>query len=221
MSNSQYGSDPPKVQLQEQLQACNEKISAGEPTAVTYFQRGTVYAGLSSLAEAVEDFTQAIALSPDYLEAFEARARLYELTNLQEQAIEDLNRVVEIDPLRHQAHLRLGDIHLQRQNYLASIAAYTRALLLDGSLWESYRSRALARTGAAEYSGAVEDYSRAIELASHRGELFAGRGNAHLANQDRAAAIEDFRTAILLYGQSGRPVVANEILNWIESPPID
>ncbi len=213
--------EPQQQQLQQQLQACTQQIDTGEPTAVTYLQRGMAYAGLEDLALALEDFTQAIALAPSCVEAFEQRSRLYELANCQEQAIDDLNRVVTLDSGRHQAHLRLGDIHLERQEYLAATAAYTRALLLDSSLWNSYRNRALARLGAEDFEGALQDFSRAIEQAPGRGLLLAGRGTVHLANQDRAAAVDDFRAAITILRRSGNAIAADEVLSWIEFPPID
>ena len=213
--------EPRQMPLQEQLQACNQQIEAGEPTAVTYIRRGLAYAGLGLLAEAMEDFTQAIALDPTCVEALEQRSRLHELANCQAQAIDDLNRVVELEPEQHQAHLRLGDIYLERQDYLASTAAYTRALLLDGSLWNSYRNRALARLGAGDLDGALQDFSRAIEMAPGQGSLLAGRGNVHLAKKDRAAAVEDFRAAMTLHRRAGNAVAAEELLSWIECPPMD
>jgi tetratricopeptide (TPR) repeat protein len=58
-------------QFENALADCNELVSGGPDKAVIYYQRGVARMGLKKYDEAIQDFTRAIRLEPDFKEAGE------------------------------------------------------------------------------------------------------------------------------------------------------
>ncbi|QHT71379.1 tetratricopeptide repeat protein [Rhodocytophaga rosea] len=58
-------------QFDNALADCNELVSSGPDKAVVYYQRGVARMGLKKYDEAIQDFTRAIRLEPDFKEAGE------------------------------------------------------------------------------------------------------------------------------------------------------
>ena len=84
--------------------------------ADTYYQRGLVHAKKGKLDKAIADYTEVIALKPDYAEAYYQRGFAYRIKEDYKQAIKDYTKAIEIDPhnadayySRSRAWLYLGE----------------------------------------------------------------------------------------------------------------
>ncbi len=83
----------------------------------------TIYRGRGQIAlegkseKAVREYRRVIEIDPDYSEAYERRAYIYEVTGHHKPAIEDFSHAVKLSP--DSAHLRLarGNLCLKTENY--------------------------------------------------------------------------------------------------------
>ena len=104
------------------------------------------YRGLSALDKgknqvgAIADFTKAIELSPDYAEAYAARAR---------------TKLLKFDKWKYDADGALAD--------------YTKAIELNPENWEYYGSRAYLKRLKGDVDGAIADFTKARELPRYGG----------------------------------------------------
>ena len=98
------------------------------------------------------------------------------------QAIEQYNRGVE----RH-----------NKNDLAGAIAAYTRALELDGKYADAYNNRGVAYMSQQNFTAAVADFTRSLEIAPSPA-AYNNRGNIYFAQQKREEAIADFTAGIKL-----------------------
>ena len=96
------------------------------------------------------------------------------------------------------ASLDEGERLFKKGDYPGAVAAFTRAIELDGASAQAFLRRAAVRTLQADPEGALADLDRAIALDPASAELFCSRGaiERKLGARDRAAA--DFDRALAL-----------------------
>ena len=101
----------------------------------------------------------------DAAELFSRRVALEEDPRNQMQAIAVYQKVLEIDPQHAAAHINLGTLHYNRQDYLSAEEHYRRALEIDAryALAHFDLGNVLDETG--RVSEAIQTYLTAIQLA--------------------------------------------------------
>ncbi|MFN3462779.1 MAG: tetratricopeptide repeat protein [Terricaulis sp.] len=82
-----------------------------------------------------------------------------------EQALQDFDAVLRIQPRHAEAQVNRGAALLQLRRYGPAIAAFTEALGLDvQEPYKAYFNRGVAREALGDYRGAYEDYNTALEI---------------------------------------------------------
>ena len=85
-----------------------------------------------------------------------------------------------------------------KNNYLAALEYYGKAIELDENYVDAYNSRAILLEEMKEYKKALEDYSRAIELDENYVYAYNNRGGAYKEQEEYEKAIQDYNRAIEL-----------------------
>ncbi len=65
-----------------------------------YYNRGVAYGDKGLYDQAIADYTQAIALKPDYAAAYDNRGWSYEKKGARDQAVADYRAALRLDPTR-------------------------------------------------------------------------------------------------------------------------
>jgi tetratricopeptide (TPR) repeat protein len=123
---------------------------------------------MERLVEAVDDYDKLLEQDEDSLTGLSGRGQVYAEMGEFEQALEDLNRAVEL--------CSQGG------------PPYLRALTLDG--------RALANAGLGRQEEADEDFEASIALCPDNAWVHYYRGLVHHQRGDAAAAADCFRRAL-------------------------
>jgi murein DD-endopeptidase MepM/ murein hydrolase activator NlpD len=189
------------VTLEDQIRACT-KVLAGTPSrlrlSVAYFNRGWAFNLSGRYERALQDFDKAIALEPDFEQAFRSKGDAYRRKGMIKQAIAEFDRAIRIKPDyatayadRALAHQALGSVEQALQDFDKTIA-----LLPD--VGQHYFARALVFERTGRFDAALADLDRAITLEPHVARYIAARGRvkARLGRNDLAAA--DFQSALKL-----------------------
>ncbi len=95
------------------------------PTAYAYYQRGRAYQSIGN-PQAIADFDQAIALSPDYAAAYRDRAHLQFRTYQNREALADANRALSLTT--HADQTSLQQLYVTRALTHFCLQAPTKAL---------------------------------------------------------------------------------------------
>jgi murein DD-endopeptidase MepM/ murein hydrolase activator NlpD len=189
------------VTFEEQIRACT-KVIAAKPSpsrlAIAHFNRGWALNLSGRYDRALQDFDRAIALEPDFEQAFRSKGDAYRRKGLIKQAIAAFDRAIRIKPdyatafadraLSYQA---LGKVDQALQDF-------DKAITLLPDVAQIYFSRAQVYERKGTLDAALADLDRAVALEPNVARHLAARGRvkARLGRNDLAAA--DFEAALKL-----------------------
>jgi len=166
--------------------------------AQAYGHRGIIYYDRGELDLSIADFTRAIALDPDYVDAWNNRGNVYEDKGELDRAIEDYTTAIGLDPNWAYPWNGRGNAYEDKGELDRAIEDYTRAIALDPNWAYPWNNRGNAYNDKGEFDSAIEDYSRAIALDANLAQAWNGRGNAYKNKGELDRAIEDYSRAITL-----------------------
>ena len=130
----------------------------------SFYGRGSAKLELNDYYGAINDFTEAIKINPDfvicYLERGEAR---YNINDYQ-GAIADYTSIIKIIPEFENAYGQRGSIKYDIEDYQGSIEDFTNAIEIDPSILFNYFYRGLAKSSIGDYEGSISDFTKAIQL---------------------------------------------------------
>jgi tetratricopeptide (TPR) repeat protein len=116
-----------------------------------------------------------------------------------EKAVEPLTPEMNPPEAISEAYFRLGWLYLApRNDPLAAVAAYDRAIALKQDNPTYYYNRGTAYLRLPDYPAAIADYSQALSLDPKYTNAYYTRGNAHLAAGQPQRAIADYEQALAL-----------------------
>jgi tetratricopeptide (TPR) repeat protein len=141
---------------------------------------------------------RAIALKPDFTDAYYLRAQANLADSKLEHATLDFTKLIQLEPGNPRGLLGRGFIHLETEEFAFALAYATRAIELDPKLAPAYNLRALAARGAGDPRRALEDFTRALDLAPV-GETYFQRGATHQMLGQHQLALADFDRAIAIF----------------------
>jgi tetratricopeptide (TPR) repeat protein len=204
-------SDPALADAQGQAKACNDaapdealkacqallpKIATlGGDAAAVHAQMGHLYGIKRDWPAAIDSFTKALAIKPDFPRAIGERAAMYMEVGDLTAAMADLDRALALDEKSVRLWALRGFVYAAKKDNAHAIADFGKALALTPGDISLVVARGQAYIGAADFAHAAEDADRAVALDPKRPEGYALRGQV-LFNQ------KDLAKAELAYGQA-------------------
>ena len=132
---------PASQEAQEVAQAVTEKVKEAEERfqhpvgdAEVYRQLGIVAYGNQEYHEAIERYTEAIHIDPNYALAYNNRGRGYSELGQHQRAIEDYDKAIQLDPNDGDAYVNRGLAYDALDQYAKANADKAKACSLD-SQW--------------------------------------------------------------------------------------
>lgn len=113
---------------------------------------------------AIDDFNQAIELTPDNAEIYKFRAKSKVKLEDYQAAIEDYNQGIKLNPNDASAYKERAEAKRKLGNRVSAMDDYNQALKLNPKDAFAYRASADAKRKSGDYTGAIEDYNQAIKL---------------------------------------------------------
>jgi len=113
---------------------------------------------------AIEYYTKAIELNPDYAKAYNNRGVAYDVLKEYEKAISDYNKAIELNPEDAKAYYNIGLAYSNLKDYEKAISDYNKAIELNPEDAKAYYNIGLAYSNLKDYEKAISDYNKAIEL---------------------------------------------------------
>lgn len=137
------------------LQSLDEAITMNPDFTVAYMARG-----YARYANAISD----IKLSQENKNNDEAFMERTAYTTLLQEAINDFNKVLALNPRLVYAWFNKGNIYYEAKDFTSAMQCYSEALKLDPEFGEAYFNRGLSYLNAGNKSQAFSDLSKAGEL---------------------------------------------------------
>ncbi|MBZ4377156.1 tetratricopeptide repeat protein [Corallococcus interemptor] len=166
--------------------------------SVLLYNIAQVLAGLGSDAQAIEYYTAAIQMDPDYSEYFNERGSLLMRGRRYAEALEDFQRALQLSPPYAEVHINRGQCLRAMGRMEEAAEAYSTALDLEPSRLLALLGRAQAHEELGRVEAAIADYSGALALQPSQPTVLANRSLLHYSQQRLPEALADLNAAIAL-----------------------
>jgi tetratricopeptide (TPR) repeat protein len=168
-----------------------------ELAQITY-EQGTDKYQQENYQGAIESFTQAIKLNPDYSAAYNQRGDAFYRLEKYEKSQSDSSEAIRLNPKDANAYYDRGFTLYTLSNYNGAIADFSQAIAIDSRNADAYYARGIARSQIKEKQGAIEDFNQAIAINSDYAAAYLERAKIFRRQGKKLEAIKDFNEAIAL-----------------------
>lgn len=195
--NEKLGTTLHEMNVTEQQEE-EQREKAESLTARDHFRRGYRAAEEGRKQDAIEEYTEAIKMDPDYAAAYNNRGNLYRNLKEHGKAFEDYSKAIELDPNYAIVYNNLGILYKDLGDRENALENYNKAIELNPSYASAYYNRGILYKNLEEPDKAMEDYCKAIELTPNAAGFYKSRGELYADLGDLEKVIEDYTKAIQL-----------------------
>lgn len=139
---------------------------------------------------------EALRIDPAQAEVRLSLAVMYHGQGRRDEAVEEVKRVLALQPQNDNAHRLLADIHIAHSEWDAAIAAAKDAVTHRPSYWRNHSQLGLAYFRAGRYDEAADAYQRVVELQPDSARGYQTLGTALQAAGRNDEALEKYEKAI-------------------------
>jgi len=161
-------SQPSQATVESQF---GEDFSDNGQPAKRYLLQAILKQIKGNLDGAIDDYTRAIEIDPNYRDAYINRARVRNTKGDFDGSIADYTKVIELKPDYVDAYIGLAAAYFNRGtaknvkgDYDGAIADYDKASALNPSYAKTYNRRGYAKCEKGDFDGAIADYTKTIKL---------------------------------------------------------
>lgn len=178
-------------------------LSAGK-----YFLNGVAKHKTHDYIGAIQDYTKAIEINPEFIEAFSNRGIAHKQLKNYRGAIEDFTKCIQIKPNIASLYSNRGAVKNELHDFIGAMADYVIAKNLDPTDTSVFCNVGVIYFQQKEYHKAIQEYDVAIQLDSENAIAFMNRGVAKKELHDYNGALNDLSNAIMI-----NPNYANAYVN--------
>jgi tetratricopeptide (TPR) repeat protein len=199
LRNIQLCNQSDRGSVDAQIEGCTALIKDGrEPTlvlAIAHNNRGNAYSVKGDYDRAIQDYDEAIKLSPNYGFAYANRANTYQKLHEYARAVQDYDVALRVDPKlgtvwngRCWARAIIGQLQ-------AALTDCNTALGMTPNNAATLDSRGLTYLKMGRFDLAIKDYDSALRADPKFANALYGRGLAKLKKGDTAGGNADLAAA--------------------------
>jgi tetratricopeptide (TPR) repeat protein/S1-C subfamily serine protease len=184
------------------------------PEAYIYVNRGWMKAELKDNKGAIDDYSQAIQINPNYVNAYVGRGMVKAALKDSQGAVRDYNRAIQLDPNNASAYRTRGNAKVSLKDNQGAILDYDRAIKLDPNNASAYANRGNVQLLLGDKQKALLDCNQAIQLNPGLAYAYGIRGSAKSALGDKQGAISDLDRSIALDPRLARPYNSRGVVKF-------
>ena len=174
------------------------KLSENELAAHAFFTTGFLLYHGNQLEKALSAYDNAIALKPDFVEAYNNRGGVKNLLGKHQNALADYNKAIRLKPDYAEAYSNRGGTKNLLGKHQEALADYDKAIQLKSDNPKVYDNRGSTKHLLRKHQEAIIDYDKAIRLKPDYVEAYRHRGNVNRALGKYEAAFADYDKVINL-----------------------
>lgn len=175
-----------------------DKLLSQVKDYVSYYYRGMSHLAIGNYNEAQNDFSLAIALKPDYADAYNGRALAFGYLKNVSAAMLDFKKAIELDPNFAEAYANRATAYIAQNLFDLAEKDLKKALSIRKDHVPAQLNLARLRYSKGSFKEAVKEFTRCIKLGVDVPEVYIKRGKSYLAMKNADKAISDFSKAIEL-----------------------
>jgi tetratricopeptide (TPR) repeat protein len=177
----------------------DEAIRLDPQNTVPLIDRANMYVRhKGELVQAIADFTRALALAPNNVDALLGRGDAYGRTGDFARSFADLDRAIVLTPDKAKAHVFRGLANARRGDSQSAATDYDAALKLDPRNTDALINRAALYSMNGQQENAIADLDAAIAIRANDPLAYFNRGYVRFSTKDYERALNDYSAAINL-----------------------
>jgi tetratricopeptide (TPR) repeat protein len=184
--------------------------------AIGHYQQGLKSASLGDMISAIGRFDRAIAIDPQYFQAYLERGNVKDAIHDYPGAIADYTMAISIDAKAAPAYYNRGTVLSQSGKHQAAIIDYKKAISIDPLYAQAHLNLANELDDLDDVAGALTNYNRAISIKPNYALAYLNRGIMYGRAGNRAQAIADLRQAAKLFQSIGQIDRYNRAIKMIK-----
>ncbi len=141
---------------------------------------------------------EALRLAPDEPRVRYATALALHGTGRTREAIDELTRVIAMQPTSDEAHRLLARIHAEASQMDKARPEFLAAIALRPGSWENYHALGVACFENGRYQEAIDAFERETQLRRDSASPFQALGTSYHAIGETDRAMENYRRAIAI-----------------------
>ncbi len=161
--------------LNQAIKKFGEAIALDTNNDMAYHNRGFAYEQMGNFEQAIEDYSQVIALRPT-VRAYYERGLCYGISGQEQQAIEDFNHIISLESDHTLAYANRAVAHRSVGNLEQALKDLDKAIELKPEDDAFYHDRGLTCAQLNKLSQAIEDIDKAIELNPQNADYYCSKG---------------------------------------------
>ena len=162
------------------------------------FDRALAVQNSGALDGAIASYEKAVAIKPDYHEAWNNLGVAYWHKGDYDQAIESYQKAVAIKSDLHEAWYNMGVAYDDKGEYDRAIECYQKAVEIKLDYHEAWNNMGLAYWHKGDYDRAIECYQKALAIKPDDHEAWNGMGVAYDDKEEYDRAIECYHKAVAI-----------------------
>jgi tetratricopeptide (TPR) repeat protein len=143
-----------------------------------HFIDGNRFAKLLRWEEAIGEYSLAIEKNADYVEAYLARGKVYQIRGFNEKAMNDYNMAIKLNPNNPTFYDVRANLKMLMDNYTGAITDLNEAIRINPSDSITMLELGLAKLNNRNYDESVVEYSKSIEIYPEFLQAYIGRAAA-------------------------------------------
>ncbi|NEP56880.1 MAG: tetratricopeptide repeat protein [Symploca sp. SIO2G7] len=161
--------------------------------ATDLYRRGETFFELKRYEQALDAYEQAVAIRPEYAEAWQGQGSTLSQLQQYEEALEAYDQAIQIQPDYLKAWNSRGEALTQLQRYEEAIDAFDAALKIQSDSLEAWQGRGDVQIKLQQYNDAIASFDQALELQPDYFQAWYRRGWAlhNLRRYEEAVASYD------------------------------
>ena len=185
-------------QLQQALKQAKTLVQQFPKSPVLFNIQGAILKGVGRLDLSVEAYNRALAIKPDYAEAYYSMGNVLKEQGKLEEAIEAYNKALAIKPDYAKAFYNIG-VTLQEQGKLEeAIGAYNKALAIKPDYAKAYYNMGVTLQEQGKLEEAIEAYNKALAIKPDHAEAYSNMGVTLLVQGKLEEAVEAYNKALAI-----------------------
>ena len=182
--------------LQSEQQLLNEaQRLLDEKNPDFLYDRGQREASQGNWDGAIVDYTKAINLRADYVDAYIGRGHAKKGKNDLSGALADCTKAIEFNPNSVSAYIARGNVEEKKGDLNGARADYTKALELSPDYAFGHVLRGQVECAQGDWDDALADFNKVVELHPGAASSYLNRGKVKKEKGDLDGAQADFKKA--------------------------
>jgi tetratricopeptide (TPR) repeat protein len=165
---------------------------------IAYINRGLAYEKMGRQNKALEDYNEAVAMSPSYIYAYNNRGWALGKMGQLDKAIEDFDKSIELEPSNYNAYNGRGMMYEKKGEVNKAIEDYNKAITVNPSSPVTYFNLGILYGKTGSYDKAIKYFDKSIALNPKNADYYSNRGVTYYLSGQFGRALEDFSKAIAL-----------------------